>query len=117
MTLASDGAGAGLDLGGRVAGLGEGALWLFLVSPEGDLYDLSAQATRGPDGSARFGVRLGAATGPAYLLVALVSAAPLAAVAALPSGAASGPVLEQVLAEIMRGNPSVAAQAVVVPVP
>lgn len=102
--------GAQLEVRGTVdAGAGR-SLWLFLVPPDGDIYDLSAQlppeafdpARAGAGTAQNLGFALaqsGAVDGP-YLLVAVTTDAPIAAVAAAPAGIAAEQILPRVSDEL-----------------
>ncbi|MFO1138657.1 MAG: serine/threonine-protein kinase [Paracoccus sp. (in: a-proteobacteria)] len=115
--------GDSIQIHGTVGMAADRSLWLFLVAPDGKVYDLTAQLAA-PGGAARsFGFALSAAgqgqgAGP-FLLVALGSAAPLAAVAAAPSGVAAADILPMVLDELRQAGaaPSVAADVVAVAAP
>lgn len=96
-------------------------LWLFLVAPTGEVYDLTAQLSAPAQGAQGFGFALSAAgegqgAGP-FLLAALGSSAPLARVAAAPSGVPATDILPAVLDELRQtgDSPSVAAELVTLP--
>ena len=93
----------GVGLRGTVTRLGGRNLWLFLVSPEGSVFDLTGQtAAQGKD-RADLAAMISAPGGPladGYLLVAAVTPEPLAAVAAAPAAAAAEMLLPRVMAEI-----------------
>lgn len=93
-------------------------LWLFLIAPTGEVYDLTAQLSQGTAGQSDFGFALsnagaGAEAAP-YILVALESEQPLAQVAAAPSGVAGADILPAVLQELRDAGsaPSVAFRIV-----
>ena len=111
-------AGDSVQIQGSVAMGSERSLWLFLVAPGGEVYDLTAQLSA-PDADARgFGFALssggGAEGAGPFLLVALGSNAALTSVAAAPSGVPAAEILPAVLAELraMGDSPSVAAEVV-----
>lgn len=89
-------------------------LWLFLVSQDGGIYDLTAQGSETPDGR-RFGVGIssastgGAADVAPFLLVALTTEKPVTAVAAAPSGAPAAELLPRVLDELRANGENPAA--------
>lgn len=92
-------------------------LWLFLVAPDGAVYDLTAQLSAPDQGSRGFGFALspdGQGQNGPFLLVALGSSAALAAVAAAPSGVPAADILPVVLEELRRagGSLSVASELV-----
>ena len=94
-------------------------LWLWLVPPSGEVYDLSAQLAP-PAGGARdfgFALALGGQAPGSYLLVALATEAPLAAVAAAPSGTPADELLPRVLDELRASGqaPAVAVQVIDAP--
>ncbi|RJE87914.1 serine/threonine-protein kinase [Paracoccus onubensis] len=93
-------------------------LWLFLVSPTGGIYDLTGQSSETSDGR-QFGVGISAvqadddpAVAP-FLLVALTTEKPIAAVAAAPAGASADELLPRVLQELHANeeNPAVSVLA------
>ena len=93
----------GIGLRGTVSRLGGRNLWLFLVSPEGSVFDLTGQtAAQGKDRAdlAAMISAPGGSLADGYLLVAAVSPQPLAAVAAAPAAAAADTLLPRVMAEI-----------------
>ena len=97
--------GGALQIRGHVSGLADRSLWLFLVSPDGLIYDLSAQSRRDAQGGHDFGIAIAAQSADAladapYLLAALTTAQPLASVAAAPTAAEAGPLLTLVLREL-----------------
>ncbi|WP_199262625.1 hypothetical protein, partial [Paracoccus binzhouensis] len=117
-------AGEQLQVRGSVdAGAGRN-LWLLIVPPSGEVYDLSSQLGEAAAGEGRtFGFALsqdqaaaGAGTG-AYLLVALATDAPIAAVAAAPSGVPAEELLPRVLEELRAAGeaPSLAIQPIAMP--
>lgn len=99
---------SGGEVSGRIRDLGGRSLWLFLVSPKGAVYDLSQVATPQSDGSFTFGFGISLAadeTGPQpQLLLAIASDAPLASVAAAPSGSNAATLLPFALDEIRRNG-------------
>ncbi|RJL21838.1 serine/threonine-protein kinase [Paracoccus siganidrum] len=103
LTADVDLAAEGFQVRGEVSNLSDRNLWLFLVAPDGAVYDLTGQSQRGEDGRDRFGVAIGtgaAEAGGAYLLVALSTEAPLASVAAAPAGSPAAQLLPRVLEEL-----------------
>lgn len=90
-------------------------LWLFLVAPTGEVYDLTEQLSKAEQDRQDFGFSLSngtadsGATRAPYLLVALASSQPLAQVAAAPSGVPGADILPAVLQELReaRDTPSV----------
>jgi serine/threonine-protein kinase len=111
-------AGGSVQIQGSVAMGADRNLWLFLVAPEGEVYDLTAQLSA-PDANSRgFGFALSSGGGTEgagpFLLVALGSGAALASVAAAPSGVPAAEILPAVLAELrgMTDSPSVAVEVV-----
>ena len=125
----------GLAVQARVApGAIQGALWIALIAPDGAVYDMTAWAQPQPDGSVRVEATVdgapvdgaavdgaavdGAAVAagdsdPAYLLLALASDQPLAAVAAAPSGADAATLMPAALSEL-RGQTSAAGTLIAV---
>lgn len=105
----------GIRLTGTLNELGGRNLWLFLVPPEGGIFDLTAQTDSTSYDSARFGAEVQAraqqdqANGGAYLLVAVASDKALTSVAAAPMGVDASQLLPQVLDEIRRNHASAAA--------
>lgn len=106
----------GLAVQARVssaAGSGAGALWIALIAPDGAVYDVTAWAQPQPDGSVRVEATAAdpptgsAGDAPAYLLLALASDQPLAAVAAATAGAQAASLLPAALAEL-RGQTAAA---------
>lgn len=94
-------------------------LWLFLVAPTGEVYDLTAQLSVGATGRHSFGFALSNGTGAGqdaapYLLIALTSRQPLAQVAAAPAGVPGADILPAVLQELREAGdaPSVAFRIV-----
>lgn len=94
-------------------------LWLWLVPPSGEVYDLSAQLAAAAAGARDFGfaLALGGQAPGSYLLVALATEAPLAAVAAAPSGTPADELLPRVLDELRASGqaPAVAVQVIDAP--
>lgn len=116
--------GASLQIQGHVSGLADRSLWLFLVSPEGLVYDLSAQGRRDGQGRHDFGIAIAAEGRDAlpdapYLLAALTTPRPLASVAAAPAAAEAGPLLALVLRELhdSAAAPALAIAAIRPPIP
>ena len=107
-----------VQIQGSVAMGADRNLWLFLVAPGGEVYDLTAQLSAPNANSRGFGFALSSGGGTEragpFLLVALGSGAALASVAAAPSGVPAGDILPAVLAELraMGDSPSVAAEVV-----
>ena len=90
-------------------------LWLFLVAPDGAVYDLTAQATRDDDGRDRFGISVGMAEGgQPYLLAALASDVALASVAAAPAASPAAELLPRVLDELRAAGSAPAVDLVVI---
>ena len=110
--------GGSVQIQGSVAMAAGRNLWLFLVAPGGEVYDLTAQLSAPGAESRAFGFALssegGAEGAGPFLLVALGSGAALASVAAAPSGVPATDILPAVLAELqsMGESPSVAAEVV-----
>lgn len=105
---------SGYQLIGKVDADTARNLWLFLVSPTGGIYDLTGQSSETPDGRA-FGVGISAVQAtddPAaipFLLVALTTEQPVAAVAAAPAGASADELLPRVLEELRTNEENPAA--------
>ncbi|MDO5631664.1 MAG: serine/threonine-protein kinase [Paracoccus sp. (in: a-proteobacteria)] len=99
-------AGSLRDLRGRF-------LWLFLVSANGEVHDLSARLSANPDGRMAFAFAMAASAGDApepQLIVALASRDPLVApVAATAAGQAAADLLPRVLDEIRATGGTAAA--------
>ena len=79
------------------------SLWLFLIAPDGAVYDLTGQSLRGDDGRDRFAISIGTGGQPAdaaYLLAALSTEGALASVAAAPAGAPAVELMPRVLEEL-----------------
>lgn len=88
---------------------GERNLWLFLVSPNGGVYDLTNQLQGDGGGPRSFGISVqadadDAAQQASYLMVAMTSANPLASVSAATAGAAADQLLPRVLAELQQNE-------------
>lgn len=88
---------------------GERNLWLFLVSPNGGVYDLTNQLQGDGGGPRNFGISVqadadAAAQETSYLMVAVTSANPLASVSAATAGAPSDQLLPRVLAELRQNE-------------
>lgn len=112
----------GLQMQGSVGIAPDRSLWLFLVAPGGEVYDLTARLSAPEAGRRAFGFALsnGTATAAAapYLLVALSSGLPLTQVAAAPSGVPGGDILPAVLDELRQaGDAPAVAFRVVEPTP
>lgn len=109
---------AGFQLVGMVKPDAGRNLWLFLVSPNGGIYDLTGQSEETTEGR-RFGVSISAAATDgdrdvaSFLLVALTTEEPITAVAAAPSGAPATELLPRVLDELRANgeNPAVSVLA------
>ncbi len=90
-------------------------LWLFLVSAEGGIHNLSSRLMAQPDGSYIFSFGLALANGDKptpQLIVALASESPLLSAAAAAEGAEASSLLPLIMAEIEgRGGKSAAAAA------
>lgn len=104
----------GFQMEAQIGALAARSLWLALIAPDGAVYDLTGQSHRQPDG----GVSLGAgidlpqpAAGGAgtYMLLAVTSSQPLAAVAAAPTGASAATLLPAVLRELQTDPDAAAA--------
>lgn len=92
------------------------SLWLFLVAPDGAVYDLTGQSLRGEDGRDRFAISIGAAGQPAdaaYLLAALSIEGALASVAAAPAGVPAADLMPRVLEELRAAGAAPAVEIVV----
>lgn len=121
LTLRLDPTADGFQMRGDVAGLQGRNLWLFLVTPQGGLHDMTGQAA-----PSQAGVQFGAAirqvaqagTDAPYLLVALATDSPLAAIAAAPAGVPGAQLLPRVLDEIRQSgeSPAVAVEVITPPV-
>lgn len=88
---------------GRIREARGRSLWLFLVSAEGGIHNLSSRLKPQPDGSYvfSFGLALGQGSAPKpQLIIALVSDAPLLSAAAAIEGAEAGSLLPLVMSEI-----------------
>ena len=93
----------GTALRATVSGLGERSPWVFLIAPDGSLYDLTARTTQMPGGDLGLGVSIaGSGGGGTYLLAATASAAPLTSVAAAPAQARANDLLPAVMKELRR---------------
>lgn len=108
-----------LQIRGAVEAGRDRNLWLWIVPPTGEVYDLSAQLAAPGEGARDFGfaLSLGRQAPGTYLLVALTTEAPLAAVAAAPSGAPAAQLLPRVLEELRAAGQaaSVAVQPIMAP--
>ena len=106
-----------LQIRGTVTGLPERSLWLALVPPTGEIYDLSAQLGQTTGENRAFGFALSQPEPGTYLLIAMSTATPVAALAAAPSGVAPDTLLPRVLDEIMASAeaPSISVRAVHAP--
>lgn len=100
---------------GRIRETRGRSLWLFLVSAEGGVHNLSSRLKPQPDGSYVFSFGLALAQGAApapQLIVALASDAPLLSAAAATEGAEAASILPLVMSEIAgRGGKAAAAGA------
>ena len=109
------GGGQAFQIRGEVSGMAARNLWLFLVAPDGAVYDLTAQATRDADGRDRFGISVGMAEGgQPYLLAALASDVALTSVAAAPAASPAAELLPRVLDELRAAGAAPAADLVVI---
>lgn len=90
-------------------------LWLFLVSPQGILHDLSGQVQPGPDGLQSFGIQVSAGAGDEtaemgdFLVVALASDQALTSAATAAAASEGADILPTVLDEIIRNGATAAA--------
>ncbi|MDO5622790.1 MAG: serine/threonine-protein kinase [Paracoccus sp. (in: a-proteobacteria)] len=92
-----------LQIIGSLAGPEGANPWLFLLSPDGTLHDLTMQLTSGADNSWHFAISIAAPEGRTqdeYLMVAVSSAAPLITLAATPAAARAEVILPAILDEI-----------------
>lgn len=99
---------------GRISDVRGRAVWLFLVSAGGGVFDLTPRLTGAADGSFTFGFTLSLAegTGPQpQLLVALVADRPLVSAATAPSGATAADLLPRLLDEVAARGGGAAAVA------
>ncbi|WP_405402658.1 protein kinase domain-containing protein [Paracoccus sp. Ld10] len=106
----------GFQIRGRALAGAEGrSLWLFLLAPDGKVYDLSAQISANDDGGFAVAVQLpeDATRDASYLLVGLGVEDPLASVTAAPSGADAADLLPRVLAELNATSAAPAAGLIV----
>ncbi|WP_411840229.1 serine/threonine protein kinase [Paracoccus sp. ME4] len=105
--------GDALRLEGRATAAQGRSLWLFLVAPDGRIYDLTGQAAADAEG--RFALAIRSADGApegGYILAAVANDQPLASVSAAPAGTAAADLLPHVLAEL-NGQGASPATAVV----
>ncbi|SEH57958.1 serine/threonine-protein kinase [Paracoccus alkenifer] len=103
LSVRSDSVADGFQIRGEVTQPPGRSLWLFLVAPDGAVYDLTGQSRRDEDGRDRFAVSIGTggqAAEDAYLLAALSTQAALASVAAAPAGAPAAELMPRVLEEL-----------------
>ncbi|TWI33795.1 serine/threonine protein kinase [Paracoccus sulfuroxidans] len=120
MSVRLDPTADGFQMRGDVAGLNGRNLWLFLVTPQGGLHDMTGQAA-----PSQAGLEFGAAirqvaqteADAPYLLVAVATDSPLAAIAAAPAGVPGAELLPRVLDEIRQSgeSPAVALEVIVPP--
>ncbi|RNF34473.1 serine/threonine-protein kinase [Paracoccus methylarcula] len=118
LTASIRSAASGFQLVGKVSSDAERNLWLFLVSPDGRIYDLTGQSREVPGGRS-FGVGISAPVtdddpdAAPFLLAALTTGGPITAVAAAPSGAPAAELLPRVLDELRANgeNPAVSVLA------
>jgi len=100
---------------GRIRETRGRSLWLFLVSAEGGVHNLSPRLKSQPDGSYVFSFGLALAQGSAstpQLIIALASETPLLSAAAGGGGAEAGSLLPLVMTEIEgRGGKAAATAA------
>lgn len=107
--------GDALHIEGRALAPEGRGMWLFLLSPDGRVYDLTDQA--GADAAGRFAFAVrdgGAGQGGSYILAAVANEQPLASVSVAPAGIGAAELLPNVLAELndMAASPSAAVMAV-----
>lgn len=118
LTLDTRIADGSLQMQGTVGTPPDRSLWLFLVAPGGQIYDLTARLSAPEGGQQGFGFALSNGAVPAdaapYILVALTSGMPLAQVAAAPSGVPGNDILPAVLDELQQAGdaPSVSFKVV-----
>ncbi|MFD1881852.1 protein kinase domain-containing protein [Paracoccus pacificus] len=96
---------------GRLTDTGGRATWLFLVSSEGQVHDLSPRLQTAADGSQTFSFNMALKPGSGatpQMIVAVVADQPLTAPATAPAGAEAATLLPAVLDEIAAGNGKVA---------
>lgn len=106
--------GGALRLEGRAAAPQGRSLWLFLVAPDGRIYDLTAQAAADAEGRFALAIRSdGAAQEGGYVLAAVANDQPLASISAAPAGTPAADLLPHVLAELngMGASPATAVVA------
>ncbi len=115
MILDADVLQSGGTVVGRIRETRGRSLWLFLVSAEGGVHNLSSRLKPQPDGSYVFSFGLALAQGSAptpQLIVALASEEPLLSAAAAGEGAEAASLLPLVMSEIEgRGGKAAAAIA------
>jgi eukaryotic-like serine/threonine-protein kinase len=106
---------AGGSIAGQVRERRGRSMWMVLVSPNGQVFNLTDRMTDQPDGSATFAFSLNAPTGPdtvSYLLLTLASDDPLISAAAAKVGAPATTLLPVILTEIQgRGGGAAASLA------
>ncbi|WP_323718674.1 serine/threonine-protein kinase [Paracoccus aminovorans] len=119
LEAAANAADAQLQVRGTVdAGQGRN-LWLLIVPPSGEVYDLSSQLEASAGPVRRFGFALaqdGQEQHP-YLLIALATDTPLAAAAASPSGVPAAQILPAVLDELRASGAAPAAAVLPIAAP
>ncbi|MBA4492640.1 serine/threonine-protein kinase [Paracoccus sp. S1E-3] len=108
---------SGFQIEAQIGALAERNLWLALIAPDGSVYDLTAQSHLLPDGGVKVGAAIdlpqpppGDGAASSYMLLAVTSSQPLAAVAAAPAGASAETILPALLDEL-QADPEAAAAA------
>ena len=113
----------GFQTEAEITGIDARNLWLALITPDGSVYDLTAQATTQTDGRVTAGASVdvpnASAPGAApYLLLAVTSSEPLVTIAAAPAGAPAATLLPAVLNELQAdGSAAAASLSVLTPAP
>jgi len=106
---------AGGSIVGQVRERRGRTMWMVLVSPDGQVFNLTDRLTDQPDGSATFSFSLNAPAGTAtvsYLIMTLASDDPLISAAAAKVGAPATTLLPVILTEIQgRGGGAAASLA------
>jgi eukaryotic-like serine/threonine-protein kinase len=106
---------AGGSIVGQVRERRGRTMWMVLVSPDGQVFNLTERLTDQPDGSATFSFSLNAPAGTAtvpYLILTLASDDPLISAAAAKVGAPATTLLPVILTEIQgRGGGAAASLA------
>ena len=116
LAVQSETAADGFQVRGETAPPAGRSLWLFLVAPDGLIYDLTAQSSRGSDGRDHFGFSIGTgaqSAGAPYILAALSTEAALTSVAAAPVAAPASDLLPRVLEELRASGAAPAVEVVV----